>query len=469
MNERFDFIVIGSGPGGQKAAIGAAKAGRSVALIEQDRFLGGACVHYGTIPSKTLREVAIRVRPAWNAESEEARQLESTSISNMLGSVEEVVSCYASTVKGQMERNGVKTFHGRASFVGVKQIEVRHRNGESEVLDAEFVILATGSRPRQVDGISVDHEHVLDGDSVLKLAYLPVSLVVLGGGVIACEYASIFARLGVGVTIVDRGERPLGFMDAELTECFLDEFQAAGGRYLGGRSISSMGFNGISKVQIEFEDDESVSAEKVLVALGRSGCFESLNLADCGLEPNNRGALDVDENGATSVPGIYAVGDIAGPPALATSAMEQGRRAIRHALDLPVGRFGEWIPTGIYTIPELASVGPSEVELCEAGAEIAVGRARFEELARGQIMGLRRGLLKIIADVEDRRILGVCVAGAGAAELIHVGQMAIIAGASIDDLIENVFNFPTLTESYRVAALDCANQIDALKGDVGGR
>lgn len=463
MSTSFDFIVIGSGPGGQKAAVCAAKSGRRVALVEQDQHLGGACVHYGTIPSKTLREVAVRAGRTRRRGLEAEGGLETSSIRDLLGSVEDVVTNYATTVRSQMERNGVTIFRGRASFTGRNEIEVRHRTGELDRLSAEFIILATGSRPRHPDDIAIDHEHVLDGDSILKLAYLPRSMIVLGGGVIACEYASVFASLGVDVTIVDRGERPLAFVDAELATFFQDDFEAAGGRYLGGRSISRLRFDGVSKVDLELDKGEMISAEKVFVALGRSGCLEALNLDACGLVPTSRGALEVDEHGATAISGIYAVGDVAGPPALATSAMEQGRRAVKHALGLLIGRFGDTIPTGIYTIPELASVGATEFEVRERGGEVAVGRARFEELARGQIMGLSGGLLKIVANPDDGQILGVHSAGEASTELIHVGQMALIAGARVDDLIENVFNFPTLTEAYRVAALDCANRIEALK------
>lgn len=464
MTREFDFVVIGSGPGGQKAAVGAAKAGQRVALIEQDRHLGGACVHYGTIPSKALREAAYRagrLREA-RAEVDGADRIAAANVGirELLGSVEDVISGYAATVKTQMERNGVVTFHGRGRFASPNEIEVRHRNGDIESLSTRFVILATGSRPRHPDGIPIDHEHVLDGDSILKLAYLPRSLAVLGGGVIACEYASVFASLGVEVTIIDRGERPLAFMDAEMTDAFQRDFETSGGRYLGRRSLTSIAFDGVSKVDIVLGEDERVCAEKVFVALGRSGCLEALNLEAAGLSATDRGLLEVGAGGATSVSHVYAVGDVAGPPALATSAMEQGRRAVLHALDLPSGRFGETIPTGIYAIPELASVGATEAQVRESLGDVAVGRAHFEELARGQISRVGRGFLKIVADPTERRILGVHAVGEGAAELIHVGQMAIIASASVEDLIENVFNFPTLTEAYRVAALDCVNQIE---------
>ena len=465
MNRHFDFVVIGSGPGGQKAAIRAAKCGKRVALVEQDRRLGGACVHHGTIPSKALREVAYRTIRKRREDSDVAAGPLELELATLLTEVDQIVSSYSSTIRDQMERNGVEIVHGRGRFVGPNEIGIRRRNGEDEVLNTGHVIIATGSRPRHPDGITVDHEHVLDADSILKLAYLPRTMVVLGAGVIACEYASIFSSLGVDVTIIDRGDRPLAFVDEDLTAAFLNAFEAVGGRYLARRSVEEVRFDGVSTVEVELGDGNVVRGEKVFVALGRSGCLESLDLAAAGLAATQRGTLEVDSSGATAVPHVYGVGDVAGPPALATSAMEQGRRAVLAALDLPFGSFGQFIPTGIYAIPEIASVGATETEAKEATPAAVVGRSRFQELARGQISDVGPGLLKIVADPMSRRILGVHCIGEGSADLVHVGQMAMIAGATVDDLIENVFNFPTLTESYRTAALDCANRIEDVKVD----
>jgi len=460
VTDRFDFAVIGSGPGGQKAAVCAAKAGRRVALIERDRLLGGACVHHGTIPSKTLRENALRVEQLRRtARLLAAAPREDLELSELLGRLEEVVSHYSRTVEDQLRRNRITCIHGRARFVSDRELEVYAPDGSRRRLEAGHVVVAAGSRPRCPDGIPVDHEHVLDADSILSLAYLPRSLAVLGGGVIACEFASIFACLGVEVTVVDRGPRPLGFLDVELVDGFQRAFEAAGGRVLSQRRLADAGFDGVSRVRLALEGGEAIEAEKVFVALGRTGCLDGLGLDAAGLAPGPRGTLEVDEHGRTAVPHIYAVGDVAGPPALATVAMEQGRCAVRHALGLGASSVAGIVPTGIYTIPEMASVGMTEAEAVASCGGARVGRAGFEEVARVQISDAGPGLLKLVADPEGERILGVHVLGQGATDLVHVGQMAILAGARVDDIVENVFNFPTLAETYRIAALDLLNHL----------
>ncbi|NNL67360.1 MAG: Si-specific NAD(P)(+) transhydrogenase [Myxococcales bacterium] len=454
----FDFAVIGSGPGGQKAAICAAKAGQSVCVIEEMRELGGACVHYGTIPSKTLRANALRA-----AELRRSASLlgvappEELELSMMLGRVDEVVTRYAGTVGAQLERNGVERIHGRASFVDPHTLRIVSPGGDTREIRARFVVIACGSRPRHPEGVAVDHEHVLDGDSILSLDYLPRSLAVLGGGVIACEYASVFAGLGVNVTLIERGPRPLGFLDEDLSRGFLEAFEAEGGYALLGSTLASIEFDGVSKVEIALEGGARIGAEKVLVALGRTACVDRLGLANAGLAPTERGVLPVEAGGRTEVPHLYAVGDAAGPPALATSAMEQGRRAVEEALGLEVPAWSAMVPTGIYAIPELAAVGMTEADAEEAFGGVAVGRARFDEVARGQVSDLGSGFLKLVADPSGERLVGAHALGEGAAELIHVGQMALFANARIEDLIDQVFNFPTLAEAYRIAALDLRN------------
>lgn len=458
MSARYDFAVIGSGPGGQKAAVCAAKAGCSVALIEREAQLGGACVLRGTIPSKTLRENALRVKRL-----REAAGLlgvaapAATELAQLMGRLHDVVRKYTGTIGAQLERNGIEHVHGRARFVSPHGLEVQSPDGSRHELEADHIVIAAGSEPRCPDGMPIDHEHVLDSDSILSLAYLPESLIVLGSGVIACEYASIFSTLGVDVTIIDRGPRPIGFLDEELSQAFRSEFEAGGGTYLPETRVGFIGFDGVSRVGVDLEDGAREEAEKVLVALGRTGCLASLNLEAAGLSATDRGTLDVDPHGRTAVSHIFAVGDVAGPPALATAAMEQGRRAVRAALDQGESRLAGLLPTGIYTIPEMASVGLTEAQAREAHGAVCVGRAGFGEVARGHIAGIEHGLLKLVADPHADRLLGVHVAGEGASELVHVGQMALFAGARVDDLIENVFNFPTLAEAYRIAALDARN------------
>jgi NAD(P) transhydrogenase len=452
----FDVVVVGSGPAGQKAAIQAAKAHAKVALIEQEPGLGGMCVHRGTIPSKTLRETAVQLsRARRHSEMAGFRLREGVEVAELMSRLHQVVDAHVGYIGRQIDRNGVAHIHGRARFVSPTEIEVQKISGEVRRLRPRFTIVATGSRPRNPPEIPVDHENILDSDSILSMIYLPASLTVLGGGVIATEYASMFAHLGVKVTMIERVDRPLKFMDGELVERFLGAFAHSGGRFVGNTSVTDVAFDGVSRVVTRLDSGETIASDKLLVALGRSASLQGLDIERAGLKPTARGLLEVDEHCRTSVPHIYAVGDVIGPPALAATAMEQGRRAARHALGLPPSTSFETIPVGIYSIPEMACVGLSEDEvLRREGAPGVVGRARFDEVARGQISNIQDGLLKIVADPTGRRLLGVHIVGEGASDLIHVAQMAMLGGLGPDDLVENIFNFPTLGEAYRVAAFD---------------
>ena len=468
--KRYDLFVIGSGPAGQKAAIQATKAGCRVALCEQLKEVGGACVHQGTIPSKALwaRALIRRGNP-------QAEPIVNVAIAELIGEVGGIMAAHDRYMTEQLTRNGVEILHGRASFDSDRLVQVRKVNGQVEHYEARNFLIATGSVPRQLSHIPIDHEHLYDSDSVLSLAYLPESLVVLGGGVIACEYASIFAMLGVKVTLVDRSTGPLGFLDNDLTTAFLDAFARMGGIFIGNVEAQSVDFDGISAVEtrlgpadpsIDFAGDLSgepsgehsvsvIRSEKVLCALGRISQVEGLQLKNTGVELNERKLVQVNGHGQTSVPHIYAAGDVVGPPSLASASMEQGRRAACHMLDLDPGCSGEWIPTGIYAVPELASVGLTETAARNLHADVVVGYAYGSEIARGHIAGARDGLLKLVVS-GDRRIRGVHIVGSHATDLIHLGQMALIHGDTLDVFIENVFNFPTYAESYRVAALSAA-------------
>ncbi len=458
----FDVVVIGSGPAGQKAAIQAAKAHARVALVEQERGVGGMCVHRGTIPSKTLRETAVQLeRARRTSELAGFRLRQGIEVAALMSRLSEVVDAHVGYIGRQIERNGVTHLHGRARFVSPAEIEVQRLSGETLRLLPRHVIIATGSRPRNPPEIPVDHENVLDSDSILSMIYLPESLTVLGGGVIATEYASMFAHLGVKVTMIEKVDRPLKFMDGELVERFLGAFHKSGGRFVGNSVVAQVSFDGVSKVQTRLASGEVIESDKLLVALGRSAALDGLAIEKAGLKATSRGLLEVDEHCRTAVPHIYAVGDVIGPPALAATAMEQGRRAARHAVGLPPGASSETIPVGIYSIPEMASVGLGEDEVAKReGAPALVGRARFDEVARGQISNIQDGLLKIVADPKGEKILGVHIVGEGASDLIHVAQMAMLGGLSPDDLVENIFNFPTLGEAYRVAAFDLLSRRD---------
>ncbi|MBC8133943.1 MAG: Si-specific NAD(P)(+) transhydrogenase [Deltaproteobacteria bacterium] len=452
---RCDFLVLGSGPAGQKAAVAAVKAGRHVVMIEQERGVGGACVHRGTIPSKTLRESALQIsRLQRNASLLQAEPRSGMEVAALMTRLDEVVGAHVAYMGRQIDRNGIERQHGRAHFISDHVVEMLSVDGKRTRFKADAIFIATGSRPRNPPEIAIDHENILDSDSVLSMLYLPASLTVLGGGVIASEYASIFAALGVKVTMIDKADRPLKFMDAELVGKFVEAFGRADGTYLGAETIADVRFDGGSQVLATLASGKVIASDKMLVALGRAANIEDLNLAAAGLAPTARGLLAVDGSCRTAVPHIYAVGDVIGPPSLAATAMEQGRRAATAALGLPPGQPAEMIPIGIYTIPEMASVGLGEDEATRRCGGFLAGRARFDEVARGQISGITDGLLKLIADPTGQKLLGVHIVGDGATELVHVGQMALLAGMDVEAFVENIFNFPTLAEAYRVAALD---------------
>jgi NAD(P) transhydrogenase len=455
----YDIVVIGSGPAGQKAAIQGAKAGKQVAVIEREPGVGGGCVYRGTIPSKTLRESALQAdRMKRSATTLDMPVSSNVMVSALMRHMDEVVTSHGNYMMKQLTRNGITLFHGRAQFRSDRLIEMLTVDGMKQTLSADTIVIATGSRPRAPVDIPIDHEHILDSDSILSMIYLPRSLTVLGGGIIALEYASIFAALGVQVTIIDRADRPLQFFDEELVRAFVQSFEQTGGRYCGGQPVREVRWDGISQVVTTLQDGQVFTSDKMLVALGRQANIEDLNLSATGLIATEKGTLAVNEHCQTAISHIYGVGDLIGPPGLASSAMEQGRRAVCHALGLPEGQSANIIPVGIYTIPEMSSIGLDETAGRKRYREVMVGRARFNEIARGQISGIRNGLLKMVADPTGEYLLGVQIVGEGATELIHLGQMALQHGATIDSFVENIFNFPTLAESYRVAGLDIVGQ-----------
>jgi NAD(P) transhydrogenase len=459
VEQRFDMVVIGSGPAGQKAAVQAAKAKRSVVIIEQGAEVGGECVHRGTIPSKTLRETAValgllRRRSAGVLDVQPPADLK---LASLMTRLDEVVHAHQGFISDQLQRNGVVHWHGRARFVSPHIIEVGSPDGSVKRAYGEFVVIATGSKPRNPAGVPIDHDNVLDSDSILQLSYLPRSLAVIGSGVIATEYACIFAALGVAVTMIDKSPRPLAFLDEELTNEVSRAFERQGGTYLGNRSAKSIVWDGL-EVHTTLDSSQIVKTEKLLYCLGREASVQGLALENAGLGPTTRGLISVDGFCRTIIPHIYAVGDVIGPPSLAATAMEQGRRAACHAFGIPLPASSDMVPAGVYAIPELAMVGLTEAQARERHGGAIVGRAHFKELARGQISGIEEGLLKLVCDGEGKKVLGVHVVGEGATELVHVGQVAIISGWDADAFVENVFNFPTLAEAYRVAALDVCKQ-----------
>ncbi|MCA8954190.1 MAG: Si-specific NAD(P)(+) transhydrogenase [Planctomycetes bacterium] len=462
----WDVVVIGSGPAGQKAAVQAAKVGKRVCVIERDRGVGGACVHRGTIPSKTLRETAahlmgFRARIGHHIDIEVPGD---TQLASLMDRMERVVEAHVGYMGQQLERNGIEQIHGRASFVDPHTIAVESIYGAMRLVRGEIIVIAAGSRPRSPGEIPIDHEHVLDSDSILSMAYLPKSLTVLGGGVIASEYATIFAALGVEVTMVDRAPRPLSFLDQEILEIFVDSFNSHPGcTYLGGATATKVEWDGVDCVRTTLDNGWELKSDKLLFALGRVANLEGLCIEAAGLEASARGHVPVDADCRTAVPHIFAVGDVIGPPALASAAMDQGRRAMRVALDLPRHETFDSIPVGIYTIPEISSIGLDEVKAAAQFGSCFVGRSRFAELARGQIANVPDGLLKLIAAPDSLRVVGCQIIGEGATELVHLAQMAIMNGNDVNIFLESIFNFPTLAEAYRVAALDILGQVQTAR------
>jgi NAD(P) transhydrogenase len=455
----YDLICLGSGPAGQKAAIQAAKAGFRAAIVEREPLVGGSCLLSGTIPSKALREQALRYRRMrGNATSLAVELRGDAPLSALLHGVDAVIAAQDRYLLAQLKRNAVDLIRGRGVFLDAHRLEVQSLDGSRRVLHAPRTILATGSRPRHVSAIEVDHEHIVDSDSILSLSYIPRTMVVLGSGVIACEYASIFAALGCSVTMVDKAAEPLGFLDPPLRSGFLAAFQAMGGEYCGGSEVCAASFDGFSQVEVQVRGGEPLAAEIVFAAFGRVANLDGIGLDRLELGISTRGTVQVNERFETNIPGIFAAGDAIGPPALACAAADQGRRAALAALGLPPPALTSLVPSGVYTIPEIASVGLSQSEAASKNFDFIVGRADFSEVARAHIAGEPAGFLTLICERGSARVLGVQVLGEGATELVHLGQAAIATAATADFFIEQIFNFPTMSEAYRIAAFDIMKQ-----------
>jgi len=469
----FDVVVIGSGPAGQNAALEAAERGARVLIVEQEPQVGGACVQYGTIPSKTLRETALTLT-AFQRRSGDVYKITrdaELSISSLMKRLNEVVHAHQETTRRFLEQANVERAYGRAAFVSPHTIAISNVKGVRSLVTAENIIIATGSRPRNPPNVAVDHENVLDSDSILSMTYLPRSIIILGGGVIACEYASTFASLGVKVTLLDKAPMPLGFLDPELVDYFVMRLKANGGEFRGNSEIESVDWDGISSVRATLKTGEVIKADKAFVALGRVANLETLAVEKAGLAVSDRGLLIVNDFCQTNVSHIYAAGDTIGPPALASSSMEQGRRAACHALSGKMHAGLGSLPAGIYTIPEIATVGLTEHQAIRTVGNPMVSRVHFDQIARAHIMASTSGLLKLVADERGDKILGVQIAGDGATELVHLGQMAIIGRMSVDTFANATFNFPTMAEAYRIAALEIIHKRDWKAGsaDADGR
>ena len=456
-----DLLVIGSGPSGQKAAIQAAKLGKRVAVAERKERLSGVSIHTGTIPSKTLREAVLDVvaqRPLDVLDPTRIEESEQAVLEQLMDRTARVVAAETAVVREQFRRNRVGWLPGEAHFEDPDTIKM---DGSDEPIRAHRIVIACGTRPARPASVEFDDRTVIDSDGLLKLQHhVPHSMIVVGAGVIGVEYASMFGALGTKVTVVDKRDRVLNFLDGEIGEAFQYLLRRQNVTFRMRESVAAVNIDDRGP-RVQLASGKELIAETVLYAVGRQGDTEHLELDKAGLEADKRGRIPVDDQHRTAVPHIFAVGDVAGG-GLAATAMEQGRIATLHAFDEPVQTLPDLIPTGVYAVPEIAMVGQTEEQLTDAAVPYVTGIARWRELARGLMTGDEDGLLKLLVSVENRSLLGVHVIGTGATDLVHIGQAVMGGTATVDFLVTAVFNYPTFAESYKVAALDAINRIRAM-------
>ena len=455
--EAYDLLVIGAGPAGEKGAAQAAYFGKRVAIVERGD-VGGAVANTGTLPSKTLRETALylsglKQRGLYGVDYTLNKQV---TVDDLFYRKKFVVRSHLDLVRENIERHNIELVRGVASIEDAHTVRVTTPDGDSRRLKGKYILIATGSRPYRPADVPFDEDHVFDSDTILSLRRIPSSLVVIGAGVIGSEYTTLFAALGIPVTLVDGGERLLPFVDREVSDILLREMQTLGVRVVFGRRVEAIRLRQDEQcVSVSLTGGEEVRAQAVLFCGGRTGSTEELDLEEAGVKMGRRGRIEVNDNFQTSVPNIYAAGDVIGFPALASTSMEQGRVAACHAFDIEYKKeVSSLIPYGIYTIPEISMVGESEDSLTEKGQTYLVGRGSYRNNPRGQIMGDTAGLVKLLFSPEDQRLLGVHIIGDRASELVHTGQACMYFGGTIDFFIQNVFNFPTLSDIYKYAAYD---------------
>ncbi len=455
-SKEYDLIVIGSGPAGEKAAIEAARLRKTTAIIERHSVQGGVCIHTGTIPSKTLRETVLyisglRQRSVYGLVGGVKSDI---SVKELMYRKDQVIQQEVDVIQQNMARYRIEVIKGIGMISDPNTVVVSDADNNTLVLKGKVILISTGTHPYHPPRLQFDDHYVYDGETILNLDTIPRSMTIVGGGVIGCEYASIFAHIGTKVTIIDSRERLLSFLDNEIADALI---------YLMRKyRINLILGDGDKEHQIENEQvvttthsGRKIVSDRLLFAAGRSGNTQNLGLENLGIEVDDRGLIKVDEMYRTSVENIYAVGDVIGFPSLASSSMDQGRLAAIHAFKQnDTSCINNLLPIGIYTIPEVSMVGETEESLSEQNQEYEIGIARYFELARGQIINDHDGMLKLIFEPKSRRILGVHIVGERATELIHIGQAVMTFGGTLDYFMETVLNYPTLSEAYKVAALD---------------
>ncbi len=457
----YDLVCIGSGPAGQRAAIQAAKLGKKVGIIEKSRFVGGACLDTGTIPSKTFREAVLafsygqsRLRKSGQSPSDRP------TASLLLSRVREVIRVEGEVLEDQLFRNHVTMMRGDAAFLDPHTLRIVTES-VSQRITSDKILIAVGTIPPSPPGVPADGKMVINSDGVLSLEQLPKTMAVVGAGVIGIEYASMFADLGVEVTVVDRRDRPLEFLDNEIVDELIYQMRNKNVLFRMNEGVERLEISSgpRSRVIVHLESGKRLLSDLVLYSVGRLGGTEALNLKAAGLEADVRGRLVVNEYFQTSVPHIFAAGDVIGYPSLAATSSEQGRLAACYAFDFSTNPMVDHFPIGIYSIPELSMVGKTEEDLTRTKVPYETGIARYKEITRGAIMGDHTGFLKMLFHRDDHRLLGVHAIGTGATELIHVGQAVIGLGGGLDYFMKTIFNYPTLAGCYKVAAFDAYNKL----------
>ena len=461
----YDMVVIGSGPAGQRAAIQAAKLNKRVVIVERKDVVGGVCINTGTIPSKTLREAVLylsgyRERGLYGASYAVKQDIK---MEDLLFRTDKVTRHEIDVTRHQLMRNRVELITADASLVDPHTVRLQYLDGTGErKVAADKIVIASGTSPTRDGDIPFDRQRIFVSDDILQLDSLPRTLAVVGAGVIGLEYGSIFAALGVRVTLIDKYSRLLPFVDAEIIDTLV--YHLRRNRVTVRLSEEVSGIEAVEdergeRVRIHLASGKQMVTEKVLYSIHRTGSTGGLNLEAVGISTDDRGRIKVNSTYQTEVPHIYAVGDVIGFPSLASTSMEQGRLAACHAFRVDAKSVPELFPYGIYTIPELSMVGRNEEELTDEGVPYEVGKAQYREIARGQIIGDTTGLLKLIFDLETRDLLGVHILGEGASELVHIGQSVLAFGGKVDYFVDTVFNYPTLAECYKTAAFDGINRL----------
>ena len=468
MNQ-YDLIVVGSGPAGRRAAIQAAKLNKKVLVVEKGSRVGGVSVHTGTIPSKTLRETVLNLT-GWRERGFYGRSYrvkQEISADDLRRRLLITLDHEVEVLEHQFARNRVSHIRGLAHFIDKNTLEIQKEDGEALRVTGTAILLTIGTRPHRPDNIPFDGDKIIDSDELLHLKHIPRSMVVIGAGVIGIEYASIYSALDTAVTVIEPRQSMLDFIDKEIVEDFAYQLRDRNMKLLLGETAEKIEREENGKCKVTLGNGRILSADMVLYCAGRMGATASLQLENAGLTADSRGRIKVNpETFQTDVPNIYAAGDIIGFPSLASTAMEQGRIAARHAVNAPTSEPPQYFPYGIYAVPEISTCGLTEEEVKSRHIPYECGIARFRETSRGHIMGLDSGMLKMIFSLKTRRLLGVHIIGEGATELIHIGQAVINLKGTLDYFVENTFNYPTLAEAYKIAGLDAWNRMGELQDEV---